>query len=962
MTKRHPCCFALILLLCAAPLVWSHEAEDELFDKGYASFEEQKFGFAFQLFEDFVRLYPLSDRVSDAQYFRAASLFHLERYREALDLFEEIGGRYRSTRYLDLVPYWKGMSHYALGEVEEAANSFSAFLEDEPAETVVPKALLYYSRSLIEKGESGKAGAYLERLLESYADSPEYEHGVALYVYVLLAQGRTAELLSFLETPPWEQWSSPWVETLRLYKAEALWRDGRRDEAENLYWTLLDMPQELSMVAQQRLFLSALGENNVAVMRDMMNRAEREFPVALLKEFWFGIGVGSYRSGNKEVAEQFLQKIWDLRASEEVDALVPILLARILWEGGQEKEAVALLEEYLKTEEDPGVALKRLGDYQRLSKDYASAAATYERYIDRYPESSIYGEAVYHLAFTYYRQDETGKALEWLSRAAAEGGSPYYQDILRLRIELLKKLARLGEALRTLREYTAAFPADVDRRLDVLRIHFELKDFASLLAACRDVKEDFPALSETDRAAYLFVQYLEGMGFVSGKAYRQGLANFREINAAPALGGLSEIEPYSRYYEGWCLYKLGALEEAGPLFSGFAERYPGHELYTQALYLAGWSFYSSGQYGAALDIFTQLAEYERGAFAVQATFLAGKSYRNLGDVEAARQIFRSLYKSFPESSLADDALYEFAGIEADQGRVEEAAESYLTLRDQYPDSPLGEEALFRRGQLYLNNRWFEQARDAFYDYRLSCPAGSLVDASLYWSGVASRNLDELFGAVLYWEIIVRDYPESSFRPDALEKTAEVYRQSGKFQEAKELLLELLTSYPEIARKKEAEKQIKEIDFLISGLSEREAELSVVMEAEGVETGRGRQAMLEYARMLLEEPKPRTQTIKPLLNGVLEFGDPASAMEAQFLLGELAFAEGLYTEAANAFLKAALIDPSNGDLAAYSLLRAAEMLAWAGREKEVRELVERLESNFPGSQWVAEGKRLLEEMK
>jgi tetratricopeptide (TPR) repeat protein len=121
-------------------------------------------------------------------------------------------------------------------------------------------------------------------------------------------------------------------------------------------------------------------------------------------------------------------------------------------------------------------------------------------------------------------------------------------------------------------------------------------------------------------------------------------------------------------------------------------------------------------------------------------------------------------------------------------------------------------------------------------------------------------------------------------------------------------------------------------------------------------------MLEYARMLLEEADPRAEKIQPLLEKVLDTDDPAAAMEAQFLLGELAFVQGLYTQAANAFLKAALIDPANRDLAAYSLLRAAEMLAWAGREKEVMELVERLEANFPGSQWVNEGKRLLEEMK
>ena len=104
-------------------------------------------------------------------------------------------------------------------------------------------------------------------------------------------------------------------------------------------------------------------------MRDMMSRAEREFPIQLLSEFWFGIGVGSYRIGNTEIAEEFLQKVWDLRATESIDSLVPILLARMQWDRGEELGAIAVLSDYLEQEEDPGIALKRLGDYHRLKKE-----------------------------------------------------------------------------------------------------------------------------------------------------------------------------------------------------------------------------------------------------------------------------------------------------------------------------------------------------------------------------------------------------------------------------------------------------------------------------------------------------------------------------------------------------------------------------------------------------------------
>ena len=59
-----------------------------------------------------------------------------------------------------------------------------------------------------------------------------------------------------------------------------------------------------------------------------------------------------------------------------------------------------------------------------------------------------------------------------------------------------------------------------------------------------------------------------------------------------------------------------------------------------------------------------------------------------------------------------------------------------------------------------------------------------------------------------------------------------------------------------------------------------------------------------------------------------------------------------------FLQAAAGSASDRDLAALSLLRAAQMYSTAGRTDEVTVLVDRLEEEFPRSEWLEEARALL----
>jgi TolA-binding protein len=288
------------------------------------------------------------------------------------------------------------------------------------------------------------------------------------------------------------------------------------------------------------------------------------------------------------------------------------------------------------------------------------------------------------------------------------------------------------------------------------------------------------------------------------------------------------------------------------------------------------------------------------------------------------------------------------------------------LFERYPESRLAEEAMYRRAEVLFQAERYGEARQAFFEYRANYPDGSLIAPALYWGGVSAFELEEVSGALLLWETLIEEHPESAFRADAMQRAAEVYSDRGDHRRALNLYSRLVATYPRQAEAVGAGDRIDELLLRIGGLSQREAELWVRIEQNRrAQTADGRRAIIEAARIAIREGGTgveRENLIVPLLRSTAakDEEDPDAAAQAGVLLGEYHLRQSRPIEARDAFLAAAAADPSNRSRAAQALYRAAEASVLAGRRAEARSIVERLESSFPQSEWTAEARALLEE--
>jgi tetratricopeptide (TPR) repeat protein len=185
----------------------------------------------------------------------------------------------------------------------------------------------------------------------------------------------------------------------------------------------------------------------------------------------------------------------------------------------------------------------------------------------------------------------------------------------------------------------------------------------------------------------------------------------------------------------------------------------------------------------------------------------------------------------------------------------------------------------------------------------------------------------------------------------------VYRESREFAKALALYTQLIAEYPEEARGAKADIIAEQLRYQMSGLGDKEAELTArIAAARGAAKAA---AMVELARMYILGGESKAEQGFQMLPQITALGDPPTTFQALSLAGEYFYRKGDLVEAGRRFLAAAVSPGTAPDSAASAVYRAAEMMKMAGRPEEVKALVKKLQDSFPSSTWSAKGRSLLE---
>ena len=950
---------SILLILLLLSSVFAFADDRELFFEAEGRFRGGNYSAALDLYGRLIEQNHISRYVPDAQFRSAICLYQLGRFDESFHLFEKIRQRYSSTAYFALVPFWQGRIALEVDQYENAAFYFDEYIKGGDS-SQISEAYLYRAMSYHKLGRVEDAAFSLEILLgrDDYQDDG---YVAALLCSLYLRIEKYEEIKSIVSGIDDEKMSPANLNRLNLYAAEAYYMTGDLDRAEELYTDLIKVDDPSLAASWQRLFTIYRTQGKDEQLSALLSEAEVSLNTRadILQDFRMRVGIASFRAGDAETAEKYFLKIWDTSEPASISGLVPLYFSRILEEKGERLRAVEILEIFLDESSDrrPEILVRLAGLYT-LEEKWGRAETLLDEYFKDYTETAIFTEAAYLKAYCSYKAERWDEALDWVSRAySSDSGGERTASLLRLESVLLKKTGDYSRAADKLVRYLDLQPQDTAAGLDLLRLRFLMEQWEQILSEALVFKWR-EGVKEEAGASYILSSYMCGLSAIALGDYRRAVSELAVISRVGAeASGVGDIYPYTLYYTGWAYYRSSDYENAVSSFDELLSEFPESESAEPAAYLAGWSAYTLGDYERSSGFFLKYSGY--GDNKAQGRFMYAKNIAAMEHYREAAEIFAELARD-AGSDLADDALFEKAALFALMGDYRQALTDYEYLNKKF-GGKLAEEGYYRRGELLYAAGEYAEAAEAYYQFRRAYPASDLYDSALYWGGLSLYESGEAYGAALLWENIIDDYKQSVFRAPAMIKTAAVYSGAGDYSEALGMYERCRLEYPGTERAAVAANESEKLRLLLSGLTEREAELNVAITREGgAGSPEGRRAMIELSALYISMGGSDLKPAMSMLGQVAEYSDedPEAGAAAQYQIGEYYFRQNEYQKAVGAFLLAAGINQQDRDLSARALYRAADAAVAAGSFKDAADIVERLESFYPESEWADEAGKLL----
>ena len=300
--------------------------------------------------------------------------------------------------------------------------------------------------------------------------------------------------------------------------------------------------------------------------------------------------------------------------------------------------------------------------------------------------------------------------------------------------------------------------------------------------------------------------------------------------------------------------------------------------------------------------------------------------------------------------------FSLAQIYALQNKIKEADSVYSSLKNKKSDRNISEEAVYRRGELFYSVNDFKTASSRFSEYTMQFPYGRFYDSALFYEAECQSELQQTEKALLKYELLVRNFPASSYRYPALKKLCMLYRQSQDYPAALSYARKILAEYGAQAIDDKIDIQEKELQKLAGGEDVRIVEKQTEYENAGaLTTFEGRKAGTELAELFAQDETTKQQAVSlaqrilPLQKKNLEQEHEFAAKNAFFLASynrgiskNIESAE-LYLEAAQYFRMG-----SNENFAAASLYGAVEAFDACGKFANAKETAALLNSLYPNS--------------
>lgn len=784
----------------------------ELFRKGEELFNEQHFGSAQDIFNQYLKVaenqskkaeamyyiavtamelfqddaevllnklaeeFPEHPRAQMIKYYQGKFLFRKKEYEKAIIAFEQVDEYELPARERGEFYFMAGYSYFQDKKYDKAKELLAKVKDTQDRNATI--ASYYYGYISYEEGKYNDALAEFNKIKEDR----KFKNIVPVYIaQIYLLQGNYDKVIEFGEAAVSDK-STEKSDDIKLYIAEAYYFKKNYAKAVENYASYNNSLPEPHLY---KYGFSLFHQENYA-------EALKVFTSMQIKEDSLGqnvayhLGAASLKTGNKPKArsafefaskQKFDRKLqeqalfnyaklsYDLNFQKEgIDAFK--LFIKNYPNSKNASEAKELLSQILLATNNAKEALEVLESMphrsDRLDEAYQKILYTYG--VDLFKDRKYNEASQYFNKSLKVPEDRKVKALAyfWL------GESQYKQDNYDDALTNYKNFLYISEAQETpyynLANYNIGYCYFKQSNYQYANTYFQ-KYYNNERSGGRNARYLDAVLRSADCQFVL-------------KNYGDALQRYNEIIDAKA----PEAD-YAFYQKGIIQGLQGNSNEKVNTLRNLTKRFPNSAYLDDAIYAIGEEYMKKGNASQAIAEFTYLnQDYPKNPYFRAALLNTGMIYYNQQNDEKAVPIFRNIVQQYPYSAEAKQALKAIQNSYIDRGMADSLEAFYKTIPNQSLAASSLDSSLYSAAFNNIKNNDCKAAIKSFETYLSKYPNGySAADASYYLAECAYKLNDKQKALQNYNNVISKS--PNAFVEKALKNSAEIYYENKAFEDA-----------------------------------------------------------------------------------------------------------------------------------------------------------------------------------
>lgn len=433
-------------------------------------------------------------------------------------------------------------------------------------------------------------------------------------------------------------------------------------------------------------------------------------------------------------------------------------LGESYFQQGRYREAITALRSVLPTlndDEQESKAILLIAESYNYLNELDDASTWYLRFVNRNEGTEQERLAHYGLGWVYHKQG----IYHWAARSfgrAVTGDDDLSRRALYYRAVNEKLSGRFDLALGTFQEFGRRFQTGFwieEAYFEWAVLTFEIGDYVGALEILLDLIRSGTRLQNPGQIYTLL-----------GEAYFANNEFGRAIEAFEAAEMLTDIDPavkrQAQFQRGWVLFQNQAFRAAQPIFEAVYQEDPTGRLGGEALF---WS----------ADALFNLSQYEQ-----------------------AIEQFRRFLREFPNHEFSGAAQYSLGWSHFRLNQFDRAIEPFRLFLEYYEAPPI---ALFPYDidtKLRLGDSFFamRQYREAIRYYEKAIGVNPGADYALYQVANSYYRLEQTFEAVQAFRRLLRQFPDSRLREQAMYNIGYIFFLNGNYTQAIEEFERLIRQY------------------------------------------------------------------------------------------------------------------------------------------------------------------------